>query len=211
MSAIDRTALVLLVVLWGSGVQASDESEPNPPWLGTRPSAERAVPAGLSEAGETFLRVAGSNFVPRGSSATYSYSGGGCMQRDSNVGDSWFTYDVQIPDGAVIDSLRVYYYDFNATYDINSELWAFDGAGGITQIAEADSSGTPGYSSTDSGLFSNRVDTPSESLVVVASIQGGVGASLQLCGIRVRYRAPGPIFVDGFESGNVSAWSSSVL
>lgn len=137
---------------------------------------------------ELFKRVAGSNFQPRDSTTTYSYSGGGCMQRDANVGDSWFTVDLQMPEGAVIDYLRVYYYDNDNNYDINSELWAFDGAGGTTLIAEADSSGAPGYSSAGSDFFSHPVDNLNETLAVVTSIQGGVGADLQLCGIRVRYQ-----------------------
>lgn len=137
---------------------------------------------------QLFARMAGSNFHPRDSSTTFSYSGGGCMQRTSSTGDSWFTIDLSLPDGAVIDFLRVYYYDNDATYDINSELWAFNGAGGTTLIAEADSAGVLGYSSTGSSFFSHTVDNVNESLVVVASIQGGVGANLQLCGVRVRYQ-----------------------
>ena len=136
---------------------------------------------------QRFARMAGSNFQPRDSSATFSYSGGGCVQRNSNTGDSWFTIDLSLPDGAVIDFLRVYYYDNDATYNINSELWAFDGAGGTTLIAEADSTGAAGYSSTGSSFFSHTVDNLNESLVIVASIQGGVGSTLQLCGVRVRY------------------------
>ena len=135
-----------------------------------------------------FKRAAGSNFQPRDSTTTFSYSGGGCLQRNSNTGDSWFTIDLQMPEGAIIDFLRLYYYDNNGTYDINSELWAFDGAGGTTLIAEADSSGAPGYSSASSGFFSHTVDNINESLVIVASIQGGVGPDLKLCGIRLRYQ-----------------------
>jgi hypothetical protein len=141
-----------------------------------------------SNMAEFFKRSAGSNFQPRSSATTFSYLGGGCIQRDSNVGDSWLTIDLQVPEGAIIDFLRVYYFDNTATYDINSELWAFDAAGGTTQIAEADSAGSPGYSSAGSGFFAHTVDNVNESLVVVASIQGGVGSSLALCGIRIRYQ-----------------------
>jgi hypothetical protein len=141
-----------------------------------------------SQGVSVFQRIAGSNFQPRDSDATFSYYGGGCMQRDSNVGDSWFTVDLQVPNGALLDFLRVYYYDNDATYNINSELWAFDSAGGTTMIAEADSSGTPGYSSAGSDFFEHTVDNLNETLVIVASIQGGVGNTLALCGIRVRYQ-----------------------
>lgn len=135
-----------------------------------------------------FKRATGSNFQPRDSDTTYSYGGAGCLRRDSNVGDSWFTLDLQLPDGAEIDFLRVYYYDTDATYDVNSELWAFDGAGGTALIAEADSSGSAGYSSAGSGFFSHTVDNINESLAVLAAVQGGVGSTLELCGIRIRYQ-----------------------
>ena len=137
---------------------------------------------------QNFHRIAGSNFQPRNSTTAYSYLGGGCVQRNSSTGDSWFTIDLSLPDGAVIDFLRVYFYDMDATYDIESELWAFDGAGGTTLIAEADSSGALGYSSAGSNFFSHTVDNLNESLVIVAAIQGGVGSNLALCGVRVRYQ-----------------------
>lgn len=141
-----------------------------------------------SPTAQFFKRAAGSNFVPRDSTATFSYGGGGCVQRNSNVGDSWFTIDVQLPDGAVVDFLRVYYYDNDPTYDINSELWAFDGAGGTNLVADADSTGTPGYSSTGSDFFNHPVDNINESLVIVVSIEGGIGPNLKLCGYRLRYQ-----------------------
>ena len=148
----------------------------------------RAMPE--PTAGQEFVRIAGSTFTPRDSTTTFSYSGGGCMQRNSNVGDSWFTHELQLPEGALIDFLRVYFYDNSASYDIFSELWAFDGAGGTTLIAEADSSGTPGYSSAGSDFFAHVVDNINQSLVLVASIQAGVGSALQLCGVRIRYQLP---------------------
>lgn len=137
-----------------------------------------------------FLRVAGSNFTPRDASTTFSYASSGCMQRNSNVGDSWFTTDLQVPDGATIDYLRVYYNDTDAGFDVHSELWAFDSAGGTTLIAEADSTGSGGFGSAGSGFFAHVVDNVAESLVIVASIQGGVGSALTLCGVRVRYQLP---------------------
>ncbi|REJ74058.1 MAG: hypothetical protein DWQ36_09250 [Acidobacteria bacterium] len=152
------------------------------------PMVEDGAPEGPGS--QAFLRAAGSNFAPRDRTTTFSYYGGGCMQRTSNAGDSWFTWDVQVPDGAVIDFLRVYYYDNNATFDINAELWSFDAGGGSSLIAEADSSGSPGYSSAGSDFFSHPVSTVNESLVVVASVQGGVGSSLALCGVRLRYQVP---------------------
>jgi hypothetical protein len=135
-----------------------------------------------------FKRIAGSNFSPRDSDSSFTYGGGGCFYRDSTAGDSWYTTDIQVPDGAVIDFLRVYYYDADNLGDINSELWAFDGAGGTTLIAEADSSGSGGYDSAGSGFFEHTVDNLNQSLVVVTSFAGSASSTLQNCGIRIRYQ-----------------------
>jgi hypothetical protein len=184
-------------------VVAQENAEPKATAPGQQPEATvEAIDSSEAASGiETFLRTAGSIFTPRDSTTTFSYSGGGCMQRNSNLGDSWFTMNIQVPDGSEIEFLRVYFYDNDSTYNINSELWAFDGAGGASLIAEADSSGSPGFSSAGSGFFSHFVDNLNESLVVVASIQGGVGGNLQLCGVRIRYQAPlsEGFFKDGFE------------
>lgn len=195
--------LFLALSLTGSPTVATDDAESGRT-LAKRPSSPSIAiveEGGVISGIQTFMRIAGSNFTPRDSTTTFSYFGGGCMQRNSNVGDSWFTTDIQVPDGSEIDFLRVYYYDADATYDINAELWAFDGAGGTTLIAEADSSDSPGYGSAGSDFFSHIVDTTNQSLVVVASIQGGVGANLGLCGVRLRFQAPPQdlIFSDDFE------------
>lgn len=193
-----RSIPMLLLLSVTSGVWAEyepanvDRSAHSTAWPQTHfPFGEPAVIEDIDGAGQLlFHRIAGSNFTPRGSTTTYSYTGGGCMQRNSNDGDSWFTTDIQVPDGATIDFLRVYYNDADASFDINTELWAFDAAGGTTLIAEADSSGSPGYSSAGSDFFAHVVDNLNQSLVIVASIQAGVGANLALCGVRIRYQMP---------------------
>ncbi|MEZ5437996.1 MAG: hypothetical protein R3F12_06520 [Lysobacteraceae bacterium] len=156
-------------------------------------SAEYVEDAKGVGSGQKFLRAAGSNFSPRSSTTTYSYFGGGCLQRNSVDGDSWFTLDLQIPDGSVIDFSCVCT-TTTTTPPTTSFLAGWrrrtGGAGGTTLIAEADSSGSPGYGSAGSSFFSHTVDNINESLVVIASVQGGVGSDLALCGVRIRYQAP---------------------
>jgi hypothetical protein len=202
------SSALLLTLAGGLHLGAQDSAEPQGA-VDHRPEAATRQIEEVQGGGTVFLRAAGSNFAPRDSDTAFSYGGAGCTQRDSNLGDSWFTYDVQLPDGAVIDFLRVYFNDTNASCDINSELWAFDGAGGITLLAEANSSGAPGFSSAGSDFFAHPVNNLQQSLVVVVSIQGGVGASVQNCGVRLRYQSP-TIFGDGFESGDTSAWDNEV-
>lgn len=207
-----RTWVCIAVVLTASGSSfaAGDDAESrvssvevglSGPVL---PQAESIAAGGASAS--RFLFAAGSNFRPRSSDTTFSYFGGGCVRRDSLAGDSWFTYDLDLPEGSVIDHLRLFYYDIDATSDVDSELWAFDGAGGTHQIAGAQGSGSLGYGDVGSGLFAHSVDTLNQSYSVVASLQGGVGERLALCGVRLRYQFVDSIFRDGFETGDTSAW-----
>jgi hypothetical protein len=207
-----RTFVSIAAVLMAAGASfaAEDDAESRvssvevgPPGP-VRPPAESVVVGGGSVS--RFLFAAGSNFRPRSSDTTFSYSGGGCMSRDSSAGDSWFTYDVDLPQGSVIDFLRLYYYDTDGTYDVDSNLWAFDGAGASQLLAQAAGSGSPGFSNVGSGFFAHPVDTLNQSYSIVVSIQGGVGSTVRLCGVRLRYQFVDPIFADGFETGDTSAW-----
>jgi hypothetical protein len=216
MNQQTSTTLLLILAIAGASAHGQENAEPDRPLADLEIAGSPFPTPGVEEGAEggvtvftVFMRAAGSNFVPRDSTTTFSYDGGGCMQRDSNIGDSWFTYDLQVPNGAELDFFRVYYFDGSATFDVNAELWSFDGAGGTTMIAEADSTGDAGYGSTGSPFFSHIVDSVNESLVVVASLQGGVGNQVRLCGIRVRYQRPG-LFQDGFETGDASAWNTTV-
>lgn len=65
---------------------------------------------------QLFQFIAGSNFQPRDSDVAFSYRGAGCLMRDPGAGDSWFTIDLQLPEGAVLDFLRIFYYDNSSTY-----------------------------------------------------------------------------------------------
>ena len=207
-----RFAMIFLGLIAGSASFAGQTPPPAENAASHSPSAQVNggfsffVPGAIedsndTEAVQTFLRASGSNFMARDSKTAFSYSNGGCVQRDSTAGDGWFTLDLQIPNGSVIDYMRAYYFDNDASIDVNTELWAFDGEGGTTLIAEADSMGSPGFGSAGSDFFSYVVNTGGESLAVLAYIPGGAGSNLKFCGIRIRYQAPitDRIFSDGFD------------
>ncbi|MCI0398352.1 MAG: hypothetical protein L0332_26455 [Chloroflexi bacterium] len=133
-----------------------------------------------------FKRWAAETFVAYDSSNTWAYDGGGCFHRTG--GSTWWDTDLQLPDGAEIDYLRVYYYDMNGTTDAETILFQFDDIGGNVQLASAAGSGTPGYSSAGSGFFSHFVDNTDHSYVLRIDFNGATTSDLRICAVRIRYQ-----------------------
>jgi hypothetical protein len=98
-----------------------------------------------------------------------------------------WTTGIQLPDGAVIDYLRVYYRDNDSDSDLRATLYRYDNVGASHTIAAAHSSGTPGWSSSLSPLFSETVDNVNYSYAVHLFLEG-TGNYLQACAVRLRYQ-----------------------
>ena len=133
-----------------------------------------------------FKRWAAETFVQYNSTNTWGYNGGGCIHRTGGT-DFWDT-DVQLPDGAEIDFLRVYFYDNDASRNAQAYLFRFDNTGGSTQVASATGSGTPGFSSAGSGFFSHTVDNTPYSYILRIDFNGATNSNLQICAVRIRYQ-----------------------
>lgn len=174
-----------------AGPTANDihvDPEGQPP-DGAGPSSGEEVELTEGLAADTvpfFKRVAGINFHPLASDVTYGSTPAGCLYQTGPGGD--FASDIQVPDGATIDYLRVYFYDTDGGSDAVAELYAYDGAGDSTLIASAVGSGTPAYGSAVSEPFSHYVDNRVEALAVVLDFQGASTDALRICGIRIRYQ-----------------------
>lgn len=161
-------------------------------------SGERAAPAGpvehvgieegtLAPEALAWWRAPANAFVQYDDDAAWNYYGAGCIYRTG--GAQWYDIDVQLPDGAEITHLRVYFYDDDAVNDASAVFYSFDGAGNFTLVAQVSSSGTPGQSS-EVVAFSHIVDTSAEALAVRIAFEGGTTSSLQICGIRFQYNTP---------------------
>jgi hypothetical protein len=134
-----------------------------------------------------FKFISANTFVPYDDDMTYVYSSGGCMSRTG--GGNYTEHTLQLPEGAEIDYLRVYFWDNDATHDATAYLFAYDGKGGSTSIAYASSSGQAGsYRSEGSGYFSHIVDNLNEALSLSLYYGGATTSDLKICGVRVRYQ-----------------------
>ena len=134
-----------------------------------------------------FQFISANTFVPYGDSMTYFYYTGGCMVRTG--GGNYTEHTLQLPQGAEIDYLRVYYYDNDPDHNAKAELWAYDGHGNSTLIASATSSGaSAAYTSIGSDFFSHTVDNASEALSLSLYYGNATTSSLRICGVRIRYQ-----------------------
>lgn len=186
-AAFSRSVLpmLLLGVLVGLGAGWAAAGQP----ANAEGGVEDEAPAGERAPNQTFyLRAAGLSFRPRDSRTTFASVSPGCIYRMDSAGQENFVYDLQLPQGAIIDYLSLYYYDVAAGQDLTVDILAHDGAGGETTVESLSSTGSGGFGATGSGIFSHVVDNYNESLVVQATIPAGQSLYLQLCGIRVRYQ-----------------------
>ena len=141
-----------------------------------------------TEATSHFVRSAATAFVQLDNTNTWVYGGSGCIFRTG--GSISFDIDLQIPGGVVLDYLRIFFNDTDPVNDARAFLYAFDGAGNVTLLATAASSGTPGFSSEGSGFFSHNVDNVGEALTMRIDFGSSTTSALEICGVRVRYTTP---------------------
>jgi len=175
----------------------SDSSKSGPSGESTLQSLNEAdldlpVPAGVPAGWQRQWKVIpGTAFHPRFSTTTYSAAGGGQCIYATAGGSEIFVMDLWLPDGAIIDFFRLYYYDTNAA---NSTLFltAYDFTGGYDDIAWVYSSGTGGYGDdyvqtpTFAEYTVDNFDTP----LLFNWRPNFTGSNEQLCGVRLGYWTP---------------------
>lgn len=136
-----------------------------------------------------YYHVTGSALHPRDSSVEWNTGGsGGCLYQVS--GDPYVIYNLhqEIPDGARIDYLRIFYYDTSAS---TSYAWVtrYDDTGGFQDITSISSVGTAGYGTALSPFVDHVVDNVNYSYILNWRPYVN-GTSMYLCGLRVAYRLP---------------------
>lgn len=128
--------------------------------------------------------VAGSALRPRNSTADWMVaSSGGCLY--TNALGEIFNVDLQLPDGATIEFLRLYYYDTSAD-DNRAWVTSYDGAGNYSDLITVASTGNVGYGQALSASPSVVVDNYSNNYVLQWT-SDTAGNTSQLCGLRVFY------------------------
>jgi len=136
-----------------------------------------------------YYHVAGSALHPRDSAVEWNTGGsGGCLYQVS--GSPYVIYNLhqEIPDGARIDYLRLFYYDTSADTSI-AWVTRYDDTGGLEDLTSVGSAGTAGYGTSLSAYLGHVVDNAGWSYLLNWRPYVN-GTTMFLCGLRVAYRLP---------------------
>lgn len=132
--------------------------------------------------------ILGSHLLPRGSGATYSYGGNGCMYLTSSGSVIRMQFPVTLPDGATIKSMDVVYYDSSAS-DLTMWLTVYEPGTLNNDLLAVSSSGNSGIGNSSSIEITHTVDNLN-SYSLNYSWAGVQDSTLQICGIRINYIDP---------------------
>jgi hypothetical protein len=179
--------LVVALTLAADARDPGDRDAPVPVEQVTVVEEVELLPDPAAPSATTYYKFISANtFVPYDDDMTYNYASGGCMYRTG--GGSWTEHTVQLPQGAEITYLRVYFLDNDATNDATAVLYAYDCYGGTAVIAEAESSGQLAYyRSEGSGFVSHFVDNEHEALSLSLNYDSATTSALRICGVRIQY------------------------
>jgi hypothetical protein len=184
LTAILVIALTLVVV-----AQETDDGEPvirrtemTVQADGDEPISDPAAP----NATAYFLFLSANTFVPYDDDMTYQYGGSGCVYRTG--GASFMEHSVQLPQGAEITQVRLFFYDNDSVYNAEVQLYAFPGDGTNEKLVDLESVGTPGQVWLDSAPFSHIVDNSAEALSLRLDYQSSSNDLVEICGVRIRYQ-----------------------
>ncbi len=184
---------ILLVVAVFAGVgstlanNASQEGDPPVPGSGGIQAPEDPDEV----MGADYAHYSGSVFVPIYADTSVNSVSYGCSYATSGIGD--LNVSVNLPNGSIVTSLRLYAIDNNGTPGFNGRLRFW-------QINDYSASGTYWLASTDTSLMSGvGTDTVSDLSIPIDNYnysyilkwdQNDKSTAIQLCGARIGYNSP---------------------
>jgi hypothetical protein len=156
--------------------------------LQRQPDSITGQQAGLiGWSGFYYYFAAGSSLHSADYTMRQDYQAGACISA-LDTGLQFLTLNLDLPQGARIDYLRIYFYDTDASNSV-ANIRKYDAAGNNTEIASVSSSGNAGFGTALSAYSGHVVDNTDGAYVL--NWQPIVtGNTMQLCGLRVAYRLP---------------------
>ena len=174
--------------VWASSAEAPEGTAAesfSPPDVPLVPNEEDIIEGG----GLISWRVTGATLKPRENDVSYTVNGdGSCAYVTAGDASTVWNTPLHLPNGSVVDTLRMYYYDTSAS---NTTAWftVYDLYGGIVDEWAVSSSTSGGNSFNDSAQINHTIDYSVYSYVInwrpIVT-----GSTLQLCGFRVFYSPP---------------------
>lgn len=184
-------AAVLVTILTLSVVAQQEPDSGEPPLPDKITVVEEEELRDSDRADNHYLFVSACTFVPIEEDMDYQYYSAGCVYRKG--GNSYSNYSIQLPQGAEIDFLRIFFYDDDPNHNAMATLYSFSGDGDHDIIVSASSSGTPGQSSKGSGYIDpkHEVKNNKETLVLRLNYGAATTSDLRICGVRIQYKYSG--------------------
>lgn len=140
-------------------------------------------------------RVTGSALKPRENDVSYTVNGSGsCVHISAGDASTVWNITPMLPQGAVVDTLRMYYYDTSGS-DSSAWFTIYDLYGTLVDEFSVSTSGTSGNSFNDSAQINHTIDYSVYSYLLNWR-PSVTGPTMQLCGFRIFYTPP--FFTAGF-------------
>ncbi len=169
-----------------AGVTVDSYSPPDMP-----PPANQDISPYTPDAPDALVswRVIGSALKPRENNVSYAADGNGSCTYVTS-GSTFTTWNItpMLPQGAVVDTVRIYYYDTSAS---NSTAWftVYDLYGAIVQEWNVSTSGNFGNGFNDTAAINHTIDH-SLYAYLLNWRPNVIGSTMQLCGFRIFYTPP---------------------
>lgn len=145
-----------------------------------------AVPGGPG-----FIMVHPTAFVPINSTTEHSFGGGGYIYNPGTT-LSFYEAAVNLPDGAKITKVVVYYRD-NSTANLEVTLAVIDmDTSSVSPMANIISAGASPTNQVleDTTISPDTIDNQSNAYWIEAGLPGGQGSNLRIRGIRIDFSYP---------------------
>ena len=187
LAALEAEGVGMMPAAYISGVTEGLPPDENPVVEGA------AAPAGV-DATFKYYTVSGATLRGRSSTATFSYSGLGCVySQDADSSDRLLNTELHIPDDATIKYLRLYYYDTNAAARPRAYLTYYVPGSTTLDLIAIDilamDASVPGYGFVVSEEVTHTVNNISQAYTLMGWPSAAVN-NIMICGLRVAYYDP---------------------
>lgn len=117
------------------------------------------------------------------------YNGGSLRNAGATVTTREYVHAVDIPDGASVTSLRLYYWQNNTNAAVRLELWRTDMQGSSLEMAQCDDQNISGWGTDDeNSIASSTIDTSQYAYYLVAYLTDHTDTGVvALGGARITY------------------------
>jgi hypothetical protein len=164
-----------------------------------RPQPDTLDPRATSYGG--FVSIAGASFVSASSTNSYIYMSWGGVKMTSPGTALWpfMVASVELPEGATVTAVTLYYYDPDPSEWILLSLSRYDGAGGVNDMASVASANDGMNQKTDTSVSYAVVDNAHYSYLLSAEMEAQASApDVVLYGAKITYipsasAPPGPL------------------